>query len=198
MIEKNEEKKRSFTTYLVAIIPIVSFALVAIGSTYAFYLATVVGNEDYGDLELKSADVVAFFDNTDTLNVEKILPGFKAELNFSIYNSSAEENLYAQYTLMWDIQEYENEIDSNSFVYTLVGKSTKNDEVIEESKTNKVINVSSNQRIPGISSIIGSGMINSGVRHSYTLQVSFLENGENQNDLQGKRFKGRIVAKGEA
>lgn len=197
MIDNNEEKKSNFKAYILAIIPILSFAAVAVGSTYAFYLASVVGNENNGDIELKSANVVAFFDKTDTLNAEKILPGYKGELNFSIYNNSAEENLYVQYTLAWDILEYENEIDSNSFVYTLTGSSTTGDEVVEQSDTNKLISISSPQRVPAISSVIGSGIINSGVKHSYTLQVHLVENGKNQDDLQGKRFSGRIVAKGD-
>lgn len=190
-----DKKNIKFKYYIYAIIPILSFISVAFLSTYAFYLATVVGNEDNGDVVLKSAQVFAVFNASEKFEVEKMLPGYNGELEFSIVNTSDTEDAYGNYTLAWDI--ITNEINSENFVYTLEGTSEKDGQTIYESDKNKLIKVSNMRRIPSVSSNIGTGMINTGVTHHYVLKVSFLESGASQDDLQDKNFEGKIVAKGD-
>lgn len=190
-----DKKNIKFKYYIYAIIPILSFISVAFLSTYAFYLATVVGNEDNGDVVLKSAQVFAVFNASEKFEVEKMLPGYNGEIEFSIVNTSDTEEAYGNYTLAWDI--ITNEIDSENFVYTLEGTSEKDGQTVYDSDKNKLIKVTNMRRIPSVSSNIGTGMINTGVTHHYVLKVSFLESGTSQDDLQGKHFEGKIVAKGD-
>ncbi len=189
------KKNSKLKYYVYAIIPILSFMSVAFLTSYSFYLATVVGNEENGDVILKSSQVFAMFESTDTLDVKKMLPGYSGEIRFSITNTSPEEDLFGNYTLFWDITK--NEIDSESFVYTLSGVSEKDGVSVNEDEKNKVVNVNSARRIPTVSGSIGSGMINTGVTHKYVLKIDFRESGNSQNDLQGKEFVGKIVAKGD-
>ena len=113
---------------------------------------------------------------------------------FEIVNTSNEEDAVGRYNLMFEIEK--NEINDNSFVYSLEGTSTLNGKVINESSTNKV--VSTNEvRVPGVSVSLGSGIINTGVVHRYKLKMKFIDNGENQDYLQGKTFTGKVVAVGE-
>lgn len=192
------KKKSKLKFYVFAIIPVLSFMSVAFLTSYSFYLATVVGNEDNGDVILKSAQVFAMFEAEDNFSVENILPGYSGEIRFSITNTSPEEDLYGNYTLFWEITKNEiNNDTSQNFVYTLSGVSEKDGVEVGMSDKNKLVNVSSNRRVPSISESIGSGMINTGVTHKYVLTVKFLESGTNQNDLQGKKFEGKIVAKGD-
>jgi hypothetical protein len=189
------KKKSKFKFYIYAIIPLFSFVSVTFMATYAFYLATVVGNEDNGQVITKSAQVYAAFNATDTLNVEKILPGYSGTLEFSIVNTTKEENVYGNYTLAWEIVK--NEIDNDSFTYTLTGTSYKGTEVLADSDSNKVVNIVTPRRIPTMSANIGEGIINTGVAHKYVLTVNFAESGTNQDQLQGKNFEGKIIAKGD-
>lgn len=192
------KKKRKFKIYIYAIIPVLSFMSVAFLTSYSFYLATIVGNEEYGDVALKSADVIALFEASNNIEVENMMPGFTDELHFSITNVSKDDDLYGNYTLYWEIINNEiNNEDSKNFVYTLQGTSEKDGMTVATSEKNKVVNVSSNRRIPSINESIGTGMINKGVTHKYVLTIKFLETGSNQNDAQGKQFEGKIVAKGD-
>lgn len=193
---KNENNSRlKIKYYVYAIVPILSFISVAFLASYSFYLATVIGNEDNGDVVLKSAQVFAVFNSDEALNIEKMLPGYKSEVEFSIVNTSETDETYGNYTLAWEIAK--NDINDDNFVYTLEGKSEKGGSSISESDTNKVVNVTNMRRVPSITTNIGTGTINTGVVHTYVLKISFLETGVNQDTLQGKSFEGKIVAKGD-
>lgn len=189
------KKKIKLKYYVYAIIPVLSFISVAFLTSYSFYLATVVGNEDNGDVILKSAQVFAMFEAKDNLDVEDMLPGYTGEIKFSITNTSPEDDLYGNYSLFWDVVK--NEINDPNFVYTLKGTSEKDGNIVPISDSNKLVDISSNTRIPSASQRIGTGMINTGVVHNYVLTVKFLESGDNQNVLQGKKFEAKIVAKGD-
>lgn len=196
------EKKKVFSLkfLFVTIIPLLSFIAVVVGSTYAFYMITidVTGNEKTEEMLFESARVVAMFEATNEIDDENIRPGYSNELHFTIVNTSDKENLFGRYTLSWEIRKYDNEIDDENFVYTLTGKSYIKDEsnIINQDERNKLINVSVPMRIPDATTSIGYGIINTGVTHDYTLKIELRDNGKNQNDLQGKSFSGKIVAKG--
>ena len=71
-------------------------------------------------------------------------------------------------------------------------------EILEEAQyTNIVVNRPSFEPVPTISTTLGNGVINTGVKHNYVLTFKFNENGENQDEFQGKTFKANVVAKGE-
>ena len=188
-----KEKRSRFKYYIYAIVPILSFISVAFLATYSFYLATVVGNDESENMILKTAQVTAMFESHDSINATSIKPGFSDSLEFSIFNTTPEKNIYGNYTLSWEI--IINDIDDNSFTYTLEGKAYKNGEVLEEDDKNKLVSIKTPTRIPTASSSIGDGIINSFVEHRYKLSVQFKETGDNQNDLQDKRFDGKITAK---
>lgn len=191
---KNNNREREVKTYIYAIIAVLSFILVAIGTTIAAYYF-VNESDDNKPIKLKTAYVSAMFEATDNISEDKILPGWSDELKFSITNVSSEENAIGDYSLYWEIEK--NELENDSFVYTLVGKSYKNDDEISESSDNKLVSVVNEIRVPSVSVAIGDGIINTGVRHEYVLKVSLKESGTNQNDLQAKTFKAKVVAKGE-
>ena len=192
---EKEKNKIRIRDIVISVIPLLSFIAVSIGATYAMYLASVVGNEDNGEIALKSADIQVVFSATDALKMDEMLPGYSGQIEFTIMNSSEEDDVIGDYYLMWDI--ITNEIDDNSFVYTLTATSTKDGEEILEDDTNKVISIPNERRIPGVSTNIGKGTINTGVVHRYKLTVKFNETLENQDELQGKHFEGKIAAKGD-
>lgn len=191
---KKDNKEVEVKTYIYAIIAVLSFILVAVGTTIAAYYF-VNESDDNKPIKVKTAYVSAMFEATDNIDDSSILPGWSNELKFSISNISSEENAIGDYSLYWEIEK--NELENDSFVYTLVGKSYKGSNELSESSDNKLVSVTNEIKVPSVSVSIGDGIINTGVRHEYVLKMSLKESGTNQNDLQAKTFKAKIVAKGE-
>lgn len=191
---KNNNREREVKTYIYAIIAVLSFILVAVGTTIAAYYY-VNESDDNKPIKVKTAYVSAMFEATDNISSDKILPGWSDELKFSITNVSSEENAIGDYSLYWEIEK--NELENDNFVYALVGRSYKNNIEIAEGSDNKLVSVVNEIKVPSVSVAIGDGIINTGVRHEYVLKISLKESGTNQNDLQAKTFKAKIVAKGE-
>jgi len=189
-----EKKKSNFKTYIYAIIAVLSFIAVSIGTTFAFF---VMGEKSETDrFEIGStANVTAMFKADNAINSKDIVPGYKEELKFSILNTSVEENTYGNYTLAWEI--ITNEIDDDSFGYTLVGNAIRNGNNVVESETNKVVQVPVMRKVPTVSSSIGTGTINTGVTHNYVLTLIFENTDNNQDNLRGKAFNGKVFAKGD-
>lgn len=195
MEEEKKNKKFRLKDIIIAVIPVLSFISVTVGATYAAYMASVVGNEESEETVLKSARVYAMFNANESISGDNILPGWSSTMNFSIVNTSPEDNLYANYTLAWEIEE--NAINDDNFVYTLECSSTKNGEEVKESEKNILVKASSPRKVPTVSTNIGVGMINTGVTHNCQLKIMLRESGNSQDNLQGKTFKGKIVAKGD-
>lgn len=189
-------KEKNIKTYIYSIIVVLSFVLVAVGTSLAIVYYKVNGNDNNGNIDVKTSYVNAMFENGNDINDENILPGWSNRLEFSITNISEELNAVGRYTLIMNIEK--NELDSNNFVYNIVGTSTLDGVELEEAQyTNIVVNRLSFEPVPTISTTLGNGVINTGVKHNYVLTFKFNENGENQDEFQGKTFKANVVAKGE-
>ena len=193
-IEKEKKEKRK--TLLIAIITVVVFIATSVAATYAFLTATIIGNSDNGDVTIKTAKVYAVYNATNSINDSAILPGYSNTLEFSIVNTSETTDAYGNYSLIWEIEK--NELDDPSFVYTLTGETVVNNETVANNSIshNSVINIAET-RVPKMSTVIGTGLINTGVTHNYRLTISFKETGDNQDSLQSKELKSYITAKGE-
>ena len=188
-----DRKKENTKSIIYALITIFSFIAVSVGATFAFYYATVVGNDGNGNVRIQSAQVYAVF-NGENLEDLNILPGYKGTMHFSITNTTAVSDAYANYSLLMQVLEPFND---PSFTYSLVGETYIGDEKVSNNiEHNQVINISEST-VPNLSTVLGTGLINSGVTHKYTLTLRFLETGDNQNNLQGRRFSAKIVAKGD-
>lgn len=189
-------KEKNIKTYIYSIIVVLSFVLVAVGTSLAIVYYKVNGNDNNGNIDVKTSYVNAMFENVNDINDENILPGWSNRLEFSITNISEELNAVGRYTLIMNVEK--NELDSNNFVYNIVGTSTLDGVELEEAQyTNIVVNRPSFEPVPTISTTLGNGVINTGVKHNYVLTFKFNENGENQDEFQGKTFKANVVAKGE-
>lgn len=189
MSEENKTK-----TYIYAIIVISMFILVAVGTSIAAYYL-VVGNDNTAPIKVKTAYAVATYNAKNDINVTNIMPGWSDEIKFVITNISKEDNTVGNYNLFLEVEK--NEINSNSFVYSISGKSYENKVEIGEDANNILINSNGDKIVPTASVSLGKGSINTNVSHEYTIKFRFKENGNVQNDLQGKTFKAKIYAKGE-
>lgn len=192
MIYMNNKRKENTKSIIYALITIFSFIAVSVGATFAFYYATVKGNDNNGKVRVQSARVYAVFNGSDLEDLD-ILPGYSNSMEFSITNTTNIENIYAYYDLLMTVEE---SFSDPSFTYSLLGETYRGNEKISNSiEHNEVINIDE-KTVPEISTVLGTGLINSGITHKYTLTLNFKETGKDQNDLQGRRFSAKISARG--
>ncbi len=190
----NRREKKNIRNNLYAIITVFSFILVSVGATFAVFYY-VKGNDGSKPINVKTAYVTAMFEATNSIDSKDILPGWSDELKFVITNVSSEQDAIGNYTLMWNIEK--NEINSEDFVYTLSSRGFLGSNEITESDTNKTVSVNSPRKVPSVSSSIGTGTINTGVRHEYVLKIMLKESGSDQENLIDKIFKAKVYASGE-
>ena len=129
-------KEKDIKTYIYAIIVVLLFILVAIGASLAIVYYKVNGNDNNGEVNVKTPYVSAMFKDTNNINDIDILPGWSNDMTFEIVNISKDENAVGRYSLYWDVLT--NEINDSNFVYTLIGESYLNGNLIKESDTNKL------------------------------------------------------------
>ncbi len=180
--------------YLVIAISLLVFLAVAFSASYAFYAMQVLGNEDSNGITLRSPDVAIIYENNQNIILDRIQPGYTGEMNFSISNVSDVEGDWGAYKIVWQIST--NNISSNDFVYSLSSRSIKDGKEVPSSKTNKVVSIPDNLRIPSISSTIGEGIIDAGITHEYTLTIKFIDTNVPQDELRDKQFDGKIIVEG--
>ena len=193
---KDKEKKDNAKSILYSIITVLSFMLVSMGTAYAFYAASVIGNDDNGDIKIQTTrpTAVAVFENN--IIDEMVVPGYSETLKFAITNTSEDPNSFGSYNIIWLIDK---KLDSEYFLYKLVGKTyIDGNEVSEDyNKYNKVVNKTIG-RVPTLSTTIGTGTINTGATHKYELTLYLKESGTNQTEeLSGREFRSKVSIKNE-
>ncbi len=112
------------------------------------------------------------------------MPGAEQTKTFTI-SSAAESDVAVTYSIKWTGV-------SNSFVndelrYTLSGQVTSQG-VPSGQTVSKVEDV----KAPTGEEFIGSGVLQPGEKHNYTLTLKFKETGSDQNSNQDKSFTGKI------
>ena len=69
-------KEKNIKTYIYSIIVVLSFVLVAVGTSLAIVYYKVNGNDNNGNIDVKTSYVNAMFENGNDINDENILPGW--------------------------------------------------------------------------------------------------------------------------
>ena len=93
-------KEKDIKTYIYSIIVVLSFILVAIGASLAIVYYKVNGNNENGNVDVKTAYVTAAFHEIQGFNDENVLPGWSNEMKFEIINTSTEQNAVGRYSLV--------------------------------------------------------------------------------------------------
>lgn len=194
---KDKKMKENTKAIIYAVITVLSFMLVSVGTAYAFYAASIIGNEDNGDIRIKTTrpTAVAVFENN--IIDEMVVPGYSNTMRFSITNTSDVPNSFGSYNIVWLIDK---KLDSEYFLYKLVGKTYIDGEEVDNdySKYNKVVNKEIG-RVPTLSTTLGTGVVNTGVTHKYELTIYLKENGLDQTEeLSGREFKSQVSIRNES
>lgn len=182
-MSNNNSKIYNRFSVLSIIILIVMIVMVA-GLSYAYIIKKIEGGDNTRVI-IKTADILLKYDEGNTLNAYNVSPGWEDEFTFSVENYSPEVN--AKYKIILDILSPLSEKEDESFIYTLVSKSNK-----DNSEFNAPVNVDETS-VPISTSELGTALISTETLHEYTLSIKLKENNKNQNHLMGKTFVAKIV-----
>ena len=149
--------------------------LAIVGTTYAYFTATVIGNKDDNNVVITNGVMALEYIDGNQVALTNAVPGDKVTKTFKVKNTG---NVTTTYTIY--MSELINDFaDKTDLVYTLTG-------------TNGGKNVSETQ-VPDSSSAIASDVsIDAGVTQEYTLVITFKETNDVQDDNQGKNFSTKI------
>ena len=154
-----------------------TFILVT-GLTYAFFSLTTTGNDIAETVNVTTTELKLNFADGKYIELKEAMPGNFVTKTFSVENTGTERGYYK---INW--QEFNNKIDNDELQVEFTCKSYKGS---TESGT-----CSNLTREAAYDRDLKSNIeIASGIRHEYTLKLTFMDTNQNQNDNQGKSFSG--------
>lgn len=154
---------------------------VILGISYAWFNTIIEGNENAKKHTVTTGDLRLTYTDTDTITIENAFPGDSYEKTVSVKNSGTTNT---NYSLVW--QELTNNIINNELVIEGTCKRL-NSSGTEEGTCEGISSVA-------ISSLIikNNVLIEPGYTHEYSLKVTFLDTGTEQNYNKKKSFNGKI------
>ena len=161
-----------------------TFILVT-GLTYAFFSQTITGNDVAETINVNTTELNLNF--TDGKYVELIgaMPGDFVTKTFSVENTGTETGYYK---INW--QEFNNKIDNDELQVEFTCKSYKGN--TESGTCSNLTKEAAYNR-----DLKSNIEIASGIRHEYTLKITFMDTNQNQNDNQDKSFSGVLRVEGD-
>ena len=194
MKETDNNKKSNGNTILLTIIGIATLLIAVVGTTFAYFNAVVVGNENPPPIRVTSGVLSMHFEGGPAINVQHIYPREEswATKTFSIQGTT-DTNVRLYYNISLIINENTFGEDSGRddvLVFTL--------EVDSSSSSNgSTIAPISATNIPRVGPVpIGTGHfvgpIEGNATHTYHLRLFFPDRGFNQDAEQGKTFRAHI------
>ena len=159
--------------YLLIGVIVVAIALI-IGTSYAYFMATVTGGDSGNEIVIKSGNLSLTLTDNNSLTLNGI-PGDSASKEFTVTNNGSNETIYN--IKMVDVTN--TFVDKNDLVYTLVGDNDVN--------ISETVMPSTSDEYLATNITIGSGDT-----HTYTLTITFKETNDNQDDNKGATFSGKI------
>ena len=163
---------------------IFTFILVT-GLTYAFFSQTITGNDIAETINVTTTELKLNFTDGKYIELKEAMPGDSITKTFSVENTGTE---IGYYKINW--QEFNNKINDDELQVEFTCKSYKGS---TESGT-----CSNLTREAAYNRDLKSNIeIASGIRHEYTLKLTFMDTNQNQNDNQGKSFSGVLRVQGD-
>ena len=186
MSDKKSDNNNYYKKLVVfSVLILLTVVIMVAGISYAYFTRKIEGGDNTRVI-IKSADILLRYEEGNTVQVYNIKPGWQGDLDFSIENYSSE--IDAKYKIILEISSPFTDTIEDSFVYSL--SSTSNKTV--NNNNNNPLNISQ-KPMPIVTTELGVASITKETMHNYKLKIDFIENGQNQNHLQGKAFVGKII-----
>jgi hypothetical protein len=173
------------TTILLTILGIATFLMAMVGTTFAYFTATVKGNDTATVTTISAATIGATFSDSADISISNIVPGWNASKTITIENTSTTT---LQYNIKWTsvnntFVKGVNNGNSDDFVYTLTKTST-----------NGAANIAETAVPSADGNLITKQSIAAGETQTYTLTILFKSTGVVQDENQGASFSAKLQA----
>lgn len=169
------EKLKKIKTKQIVMFSVLAFMLVlVVGTTYAYFTAKVIGNDEAKDNQVYAGIMSLKLDGTQELNANNMLPGASREIEFSVENTGTLTTTY--------------ELDMKNVYNDFVNK----DELIYTLEQDGTIILNETEAPSKDDAILPAVVINPGEKQIYKLKLTFKETGKDQNNNQNKTFTGKI------
>ena len=172
-----------------ALISIALFFLI-LGLSYAYFTANITGSETTTTISVSSGTMYMTFDGGNNITINNIFPRSSAwaAKTFTVTGNNTTDSNMA-YSLYLEVDE--NTFSDDALQYKLTSVNTDNNGTVVAGNTD-LIPIKS-----GVSStLLGYGTYSSPTNgdkvHTYTLDIYFTDNSENQNEDHGKSFGAHI------
>ena len=182
--ETNQPQNKKLHNAILTVLVVGSLMLAVIGLSFAYFSASVIGNNTASSIIVNTANIgQVTFTNDNNLSLTNAFPGDSKSITFYIKSDNNSKGNYTiPYTIYW--QSINN------------GFSTQADLLYNISCSGGGPSFDKAKQVPnsGTPEIISGNLVvnNSQVTHTCTLTVTFQETGSNQNDNQKVNFEGSI------
>ena len=168
---------------LLSVVGIATLLAAIIGATFAWFSATVTGNDTASSVTVTTATLGISYTNGNEIKMLKIFPGTESgEKAFTIQSVGA--TVDQQYYVNWEVSVFDF-ADKSDLVYSLRG-TTEGSGLLIPNKTDEPMPTTIG------TTTIGTGTLKPDETHTYYLNVKFKETGSDQNSNQSKNFQGKI------
>ena len=148
---------------------------IAIASSYAYFTANVTGNKDTNNVVVTNGVMALEYKDGDEITLANAVPGNSVTKTFTVKNTG---NVSTSYTIYFS--ELSNKfVDNTDLVYTLTSSDGGK-------------NVAQTQVPDSNEAMVSNYAIDAGKTHTYTLNITFLDKDENQDDNQNVSFSTKV------
>ena len=161
---------------ILSIVGVLMLVSIVVATSYAYFVANVSGNKDINNVVITNGVMALEYKDGDEINLANAVPGNSVTKIFTVKNTG---NVSTNYTIYFS--ELSNKfVDKTDLVYTLTSSDGGK-------------NVAQTQVPDSNEAMVSNYAIDAGKTHTYTLNITFLEKDENQDDNQGVSFSTKVT-----
>lgn len=184
MNEEDVKSQFKRNNVIISIISIATLVIVSVGTTLAYFTATILNGDMGSSIVIKSASLNIIYREGDTINVQDVEPGWVGVKHISIENPT---QYFAVYTLRWKKGVFNNFNPREELVYRI----SCNGQGAPEGFPDTVAPGSDPETTEPID-IFASRIIPAKSTHYCEVRFEFLEASNIQNYNQDKLFYGTL------
>lgn len=187
-------------TVLLTVVAIATLLITVVGTTFAYFAATITGNDTAQEITISSQNITLAFEDGEFVNNTNIVPGWTGSKTITITNNGA-ANTPLKYAINWTAitNSFSSDDQKNYLKYTVTGESQKiaggaGDSAaatIEGEQTLPYIGMAGEQ--DGVVNLIPETVINHGEKHIYTINFNYKNNVAAPQESQGAKFTSKLV-----
>lgn len=186
--EKELDNNKGQTIFL-SVIGVATLLVAIIGATFAWFSATVIGNDNASSIIVTTATLgnVTFTDGAE-IEMLNIRPETSPQTtkSFTVANDTVGATETLTYSITLQVgQNTLTPVADGMFVHKLVGSTSGSGALVDELTTEQIV--------PTSTTLIGEGTLVGQESHSYDYTIQFKESGSNQNSAQSKAFYGKLA-----